>query len=188
MPILFVRIYEKMYKVTCLNKSQAVAGAWKANMGYVHGHVLLSGMRPAAVHAMSSTDVASRPTCQTMMTRSLTGGRPNSNASTVHTLSRKGFDSLVLLAVWTPWKERNARVFDHKAKRVIDMTETKCNVLTHWSDRSGFKLSAISVGDNCAVVPFVHMHYRKTSRCRGQQVCRVPGRPETRQRLCLPCW
>jgi hypothetical protein len=37
------------------------------------------------------------------------------------------------------------------------MTETKCNVLTHWSDRSGFKLSAISVGDNCAVVPFVHM-------------------------------
>jgi hypothetical protein len=40
---------------------------------------------------------------------------------------------------------------------VIAMTETKCNVPTHWSDRSGFKLSAISVGDNCSVVPFVHM-------------------------------
>jgi hypothetical protein len=30
-------------------------------------------------------------------------------------------------------------------------------------------------------------HYRKTSRCRGQQVCRVPGWPGTRQTQPLPC-
>jgi hypothetical protein len=61
----------------------------------------------------------------------------------LHTLSRKGFDSLVLLAVWTPWKERNTRVFDHKVSSVTMVCQRINDEIELWKLSGAVGLSHI---------------------------------------------
>jgi len=48
-------------------------------------------------------------------------------------VDRRGFDSLVILVSWLPWKERNDRTFDRRVRMVDEVVLSVCVEVVAWS-------------------------------------------------------
>jgi hypothetical protein len=59
--------------------------------------------------------------------------------------SKKGLDSLVLLVVWTLWKERNSRIFQRSAETLGTINKRIADEVELWKISGALGLGAVAL-------------------------------------------